>query len=192
MVAVRLRPGMARRLLGVPARELHGQMVDLDNFWGSSVAALRERLAEAAGPAERFRILNEAIAQRVGQACDRDFERTRELSLSLVQPRMRIGSAAAQIGLSHRAMIRFFDENIGLKPRMFQRIQRLRRTLRAIRCGGIPAWARIAVECGFYDQPHLINEFRQLTGFTPADYAARRSNAGDGFMPFLPASARPA
>jgi AraC-like DNA-binding protein len=192
MVGVRLRPGVASRLLGVSARELHGQMVDLENFWGSSVETLRARLAEAVEAAERFRIVNEAIAQRVGHACGRDFERTQAMCAALVQPQTTIASVSVQFGLSHRAMIRHFEESSGLKPRMFRRIQRLRRTLRTIRCAGVPAWARIAVECGFYDQAHLINEFRELTGFTPADYATRRSNAGDGFMPFLLASARSA
>jgi AraC-like DNA-binding protein len=192
MVGVRLRAGVAGRLLGVPASELYGQMVDLDHFWGRSVETMRARLAEAAVPAERFRIVNEAITQRLAQVCDNGLERTQAMCVALAQPQTTIGSVAVQFGLSHRGMIRHFEESIGLKPRTFQRIQRLRRTLRAIRCAGVPTWARIAIECGFYDQAHLINEFRRLTGFTPADYAARRSNAGDGFMPFLLDSARSA
>ena len=37
-----------------------------------------------------------------------------------------------------------------------------------------PALARLAFECGYYDQSHLGNEFRRIAGTTPAAYAASR------------------
>ena len=34
-------------------------------------------------------------------------------------------------------------------------------------------WAELAEQCGFYDQSHLINEFRRFTGFSPVELARR-------------------
>jgi AraC-like DNA-binding protein len=34
-------------------------------------------------------------------------------------------------------------------------------------------WARIATEAGYYDQAHLIAEFRQLIGVTPGAFQRR-------------------
>jgi AraC-like DNA-binding protein len=31
-------------------------------------------------------------------------------------------------------------------------------------------WAELAFECGFYDQSHLISEFRRITGRTPETF----------------------
>jgi AraC-like DNA-binding protein len=33
-----------------------------------------------------------------------------------------------------------------------------------------PDWARIAVDAGYYDQSHLINDFRRVTGRTPVTF----------------------
>jgi len=41
---------------------------------------------------------------------------------------------------------------------------------RALLLDGVPP-ARVAVECGFHDQPHLTRHFRRQVGTTPAAYA---------------------
>jgi AraC-like DNA-binding protein len=46
--------------------------------------------------------------------------------------------------------------------------------LRRIASDGAPDWSRIAAECGYYDQPHLVHEFRRLSGLTPNEYLASR------------------
>jgi AraC-like DNA-binding protein len=35
-------------------------------------------------------------------------------------------------------------------------------------------WAGTAAMCGYYDQAHLIREFRAFSGLTPASYLTRR------------------
>jgi AraC-like DNA-binding protein len=34
-------------------------------------------------------------------------------------------------------------------------------------------WTQIALDCGYYDQAHLIHDFQSFSGFTPSAYAAR-------------------
>ena len=36
-------------------------------------------------------------------------------------------------------------------------------------------WPDLAVDCGYYDQAHLIHEFQQLAGLTPAAYVKNRT-----------------
>jgi methylphosphotriester-DNA--protein-cysteine methyltransferase len=65
-----------------------------------------------------------------------------------------------------------FVERIGLAPKHYARIARLQRVLARMR--GVPrdriVWSRIASEHGFFDQSHLVNEFRALTSVTPATF----------------------
>jgi AraC-like DNA-binding protein len=67
----------------------------------------------------------------------------------------------------------------GYGPKAFARIVRLERATQAIRDGQVSgagvSWARLAIECGYTDQPHLVREFRALTGLTPAMYAQARA-----------------
>ncbi|MFC4950484.1 helix-turn-helix domain-containing protein [Pseudonocardia sp. GCM10023141] len=64
-------------------------------------------------------------------------------------------------------MRRRFDAAVGLAPEEYLRVARLHAVLGAARRAATPDWARIAAETGFYDQPHLLGEFRRTVGCSP-------------------------
>jgi hypothetical protein len=78
----------------------------------------------------------------------------------------------------------------GLKPRASHRVARLRRIVDHIHAVGPPSWARIAPACGYFDQAHLINEFRLLSGITSGEYVAAYSSVGRGFVAYRLAGKR--
>jgi len=68
-------------------------------------------------------------------------------------------------GVSARHLERVFFARVGLGPKAFARIVRFQNVLRS----SLPDWAAIAADCGYTDQAHLIHEFREFTGQTPAE-----------------------
>jgi AraC-like DNA-binding protein len=185
MVGVRLRPGAAQWVLGVPAGELRGSLVDLDLLWGSAVETLRDRLY-AAPPPVRLQILERFVAARlIRTGYSTEAARARDLCAAVAGgPRTTVGAISAAFGLSHRRVIATFDHHIGLKPKTFQRVERLWRVLHHVHTEKGASWARIAHACGYFDQAHLINDFRTQAGITPGRYAATRSSIGRGFAPY--------
>jgi AraC-like DNA-binding protein len=83
-----------------------------------------------------------------------------------------IAEIAAEIGIGDRQLQRRFRTAVGLTPKQFARIRRLRTTGTAVLEGG-RGWANVAASHGFADQSHLIHEFSQLTGLTPVAFEAR-------------------
>jgi AraC-like DNA-binding protein len=78
-----------------------------------------------------------------------------------------VSSLAKRVNLSNRQLERRFLDTVGMTPKRFCRIRRFQRVLQAMEepCAN---WADAAVECGYYDQAHLIRDFRRLSGLTPA------------------------
>ena len=64
---------------------------------------------------------------------------------------------------------------MGLTPKLFGRVQRLQRTIAYVGTRAGVDWTDTAFAGGYYDQAHLIREFRELIGLTPTEYLARRS-----------------
>ena len=58
---------------------------------------------------------------------------------------------------------------MGLPPKLLARIVRFDRLLRQLRTGAAMSWADLALECGYYDQAHLVREVRRFTGVTPTE-----------------------
>ncbi len=83
---------------------------------------------------------------------------------------MRISTLAAETGQHPATLARAFREAYGCNPTEFLVYTRVRHARRAI-AARHASFARIALECGFYDQSHLTNAMRRLTGMTPRQYA---------------------
>jgi AraC-like DNA-binding protein len=182
-LGVNFAPAGMSRFFRLPASDLQNADVPLDALWGTRVAEeLGERLAQARRPAEQFGVLERMLARQlmrfpephpaVGHAV-RAFSTT-PLGGSL-DHRLRIASVAEEAGLSMGRLTRLFKDAVGLSPKRYIRIQRFLRVLRRTRKGQPAQWARLAVECGYYDQAHLINEFHALAGVSPRVYLRDRS-----------------
>ena len=86
---------------------------------------------------------------------------------------MPIRRIAAEVGWSHRHFIAKFKQQVGLRPKTAARLIRLDGVWRRLDQRALPDWAVIARDAGYADQAHLIRDFREFTGATPAKLARR-------------------
>ena len=82
----------------------------------------------------------------------------------------RVSSLAQSTGLSARQFERRFASHVGLSPKAFLRVVRFQEVLKAMDAGGRPIGRGLAVEHGFYDQPHFVNDFKAFTGHAPTEW----------------------
>ena len=191
LVGVRLHAGVAAHVLGVPARDLGGALVDLDQLWGSEVRRIREQLAATSDTRARIGIVEQAILHRLSNGgSGEELGRVRALCRSVgTRTHASVAKVADAFGLSHRRVIALFDQHVGLKPKAYHRVRRLRQVMEAAGSSDHPPWAQVAIQSGFCDQAHMIHEFRRLTGITPREYEQRRMGVGVGFVPYRLAKA---
>lgn len=83
-----------------------------------------------------------------------------------------VSFVVAQSNLSAKRFTDVFKEAVGITPKLYGRIMRFQRALDMSKSNSQADWASIALACGFYDQAHLINDFKCLSDLTPAAYAA--------------------
>ena len=177
LIGVHFKPGGAFPFLGLPAGELADTHVDLETLWGPSAAWLRERLCEARTSAERFRLLEEALLDRLRHGVEQHYAVQAALDMfakDQVVPRVR--EAARYIGLSQRRFIQAFKAEVGLTPKLFSRIQRFQRTRVLVQQDHSPDWPSLALDLGYFDQSHLIREFLEFSGLSPTDYLKQLKN----------------
>lgn len=98
-----------------------------------------------------------------------------------------IGKLAIEFGLSHDALVDRFRRATGTTPKRHARIVRFHRLIDEVHAGGgRPDWAALAVTAGYYDQPHVIREFRGFSGWTPAEYYRLVARYGADAAHFVP------
>lgn len=167
-VFARLNLGTCEAVLGVHASDIANRIVALENLWGDTATRqLLDRLAHARSAAEAGIILESAIAERTRMA--RRPAPSAQLAL-LAAGRLQnasVATVARDLGVSERQLRRVFHEAVGTTPKAYARLARFHRALGAARGHGHTNWSSIAASSGYYDQPHLIAEFRAITGVTP-------------------------
>jgi AraC-like DNA-binding protein len=176
ILGVHFRPGGAFPFLGAPAGELADTHVDLETLWGPYAVELRERLCAAATPADRFSVLEKALLSRL--RCPPEHHGAVPVALDAFDrtgAAVRVRDVAEHIGLSQRRFIQVFTGEVGLTPKLYCRVRRFQRARALVRQAAAPDWARVAVDCGYFDQSHLIRDFLAFSGLSPADYLHRRS-----------------
>jgi AraC-like DNA-binding protein len=161
LVGIRFRPGGLFPFLSAPMSELTGGWADL----GDIDRRLRRELEGVRGPEEalleRLRPANGAVAAAVA---------------AIERGGRRIDRIARDLALHPRRLERMFRREVGVAPKLLARIARFQGVLR-----GSGDWATVAQACGYYDQAHLIRDFKEFAGEPPTAYFGRRHPMSDAF-----------
>ena len=156
--AVRLHAGLGPALLGVPAGELVGSTVPLEDVLGGAARTLASRTAK--DPRALATWARTARADPLGER------------LVLLLRRASASVAADTLGYSARQLQRRCRDLFGYGPQHLARVLRLTDTV-ALADAGHP-WADIASLAGYADQAHLSHDVRELAGLTPTALRASR------------------
>lgn len=190
---VRFHPGMAPHALRLPpASDLLDTHLTLENIAGAAAARrLREKLNDSPTPENFIATIESALGDpRPEDAADQALG-----WLTQNRGQVPIDELASAAALSARQFRRICIQRTGLSPKHLARILRFRHAAEKagraplalipmateaapspVRPAGAtqhtPDWAQIALECGYYDQSHLINDFRAFAGSSPTQFAS--------------------
>lgn len=174
LVGVHFKPGGAYPFLGSPANELLNSFESLDVLWGGRAISLRDRLLEANTATGKFRILEDFLLTEMRRCLPLNS------AVGLVLKELHwasnprpISEITEQIGISPKHFIQIFSKQVGMTPKLFCRIQRFQRVVRLAERVQEIKWKDLCLACGYYDQAHLIHDFRTFSGCTPTDYLKR-------------------
>ena len=166
-------PGGARVFFDSPADAFYNESVPLDLLWGSQASELRDRLRAASTAAKKFRVLEIALLARLKQGCELHPAVRYALGEFTRAPHIRsVLEVTKEAGLSRRRLAQLFREQVGLTPKLFCRLHRFRGVLRQIGLGAPVNWADVALAGGYCDQSHLVHEFHDFSGTSPAAHLA--------------------
>ncbi len=167
-VGTYLRTGRSSALTHVPASELTDRIVSVDDVWRSS---LEDQLGEVSDDCQRVSLLESALLERVTVA-DQPISAALARFVDAHAGQLSVEQLADAAGISRQCLARRFREEVGVPPKLYARLARFRGALSSIPTR--TSWAERAAALGYSDQSHLIADFRQFSGLTPAAMAAAR------------------
>lgn len=138
-------------------------------FRPGEVTPLLQALAAARSDAARFAAAEDWLASQLALASRRPAATARPAVRLLLEARgaARIADVARSLGWSRRRIERVFARELGIRPKLFARIVRLNSVLAGLDAAERASAVEMALDAGYFDQAHLLRDFRVLAGRTP-------------------------
>jgi methylphosphotriester-DNA--protein-cysteine methyltransferase len=174
VILVRLTPAAVQRLLGVPMASLTNRWADLEALDADLARALAAGVDEARCSSERFAAVDAVLGRRLAAAKSTPVVAAWE-QIGRSGGVVRVGELARNVGVSHRRLLGGFRREVGVGPKTAARIARFNRVLADMGRIRMAPGAREAVAHGYFDQAHMLAEFRAFAHATPT--AVMRSAA---------------
>jgi AraC-like DNA-binding protein len=156
-------------LFGVPSSEITNRTYDADAVLGKPISELAECLGNCKTFQQRVSVANHFFAERLkhAQAADRmAFAADQILAFSGKLPSTEL---AGQAGIGVRQFQREFSARFGASPKLFSRIVRFQNALDTKARSSTKSWTDVAHELGYYDQMHMVHDFKEFTGESPTE-----------------------
>jgi AraC-like DNA-binding protein len=179
-LGIRFHPHGASRLFRLPLEELSGRSVpirDLSPALDLELSSVRDLRTTSLQVSQVDRV----VQRRLVRSARKD--RMVEAAVSaIIASGGVVGTAALadRLGISLRQLQRRFKDEVGIGPKLLSRIQRFQRVFWALESSS--DWVDIAVQCGYFDQAHLINDFRNFAGEAPASLLSAETDLAFHFL----------
>ena len=180
LLGIRFHPGGTSSFLRIAMNEVTDQVAELGGVSSELERELLSVSEELPSLAEKRAAVEAALIRHLlRDARDRSVMR---LASQIVNSAglISVDQLATDAGISSRQLERRFLRDVGVGPKLLSRILRFQQVFRAVERSDA-AWASIALECGYYDQAHLIRDFNQFAQQTPSVLFAEQSALTESF-----------
>jgi AraC-like DNA-binding protein len=169
---VKFRAGGFRPFFGKPVSELADKTIPAKRVFGSAIKEFETIALSSRPDEEKIAAANEFFLARMPKP-----DKTIALASELVDLILRdieiktVDDLVERSGIGKRTLQRIFREYVGASPKWVVCRYRLHEVVEKLNSGQKLDWAQLALDLGYFDQAHLINDFKALVGCTPRQFA---------------------
>jgi AraC-like DNA-binding protein len=176
---IKFKPGAFRPFLKTATSSLSNRTVPVRRIFGNGKAVddleallVRPLVKESSAREGTMIQAAEAFFRARMPQPDETITLAGELVQRILQERdiKTVDHLVARTGIGKRTLQRIFGEYVGASPKWVIRRYRLHELVEKFNSGSQVDWSDLALELGYFDQAHLINDFKSIVGYSPTQY----------------------
>lgn len=160
-------------LFKIPSCKVANQIIDADDLFDSTIKHFYEELSSADGLTAMGLLADSFLINLLKKSNSiNSKDKITFISQEIIKNsgNININKLALDANMSFRSLERQFIEQVGIPPKLFCCVSRFNQALNLKLKNPNKSWTSIAFECGFYDQMHLIKDFRRFSGYSPSHF----------------------
>lgn len=172
MLVVRFKPGAAWPFLHLPVMEIKDKVIDAELIFGNEFLSFRESLLQENLPEQKLCLAEKYLLKRMKNHFEIHPAVSYCVSKIISNPsQSSIKDFTYQTGYSNKHLINLFGKYAGISPKQYVNVLKFQQAVNMMEKNtDLINWSHLALECGYYDQAHFINEFKRFSGFNPSAY----------------------
>ena len=172
MIFVAFRPVGVRAFFNLPIIKTNNLRLTAGDLEDKELSGLENSLTNTEDDQLCILLIEQFLLKRLTQLAEYNLKRI-ETTIRLINSGQTDVSVLADAAcLSTKQFNRIFSDYVGSNPKEFSRTVRFQRALHILETQSQISMIGLAYECGYFDQSHLIKEFKTLSGYTPTEYLA--------------------
>jgi AraC-like DNA-binding protein len=173
LFSISFQPHGAMMFFDTPMDSFYNRNVPMKYFLKDKLSSLESMLSETGSFEERVRLAEEFLIAQLKRYHKLYSFRRISASINLINVtggKASIENLAAECCLSRKQFERSFLEFVGDSPKNFLRTVRFQHSLHLRNTNNELSMGDLAFLCGYFDQSHMINEYKKISGLTPGQY----------------------
>jgi AraC-like DNA-binding protein len=168
-IIIEFNPHGAYRFFHLRFAEIENQIANLADLAGSHAETLRRQIAETAGIAEKLKLLQNFLINRLeAYEADPIFDHCVR-RITATNGLITVAQLEKETGYGARWLHRKFSERLGTGAKNLAEIVRFKQFYQAFSTGLPPAILKQTIYQYYYDQSHFLRAFKRFTGTTPSE-----------------------
>jgi len=173
LLGIRFLPFGLYALFGIAEKEITDYFTEASAIAGTGLKDTEEKVYKEPDVERKFRIvekwLMECLHKRENK-CANITDKIRTISSSNgLEKLSKICSNEA----NYKKVQRIFRDYIGISPKLYARMVRFENIHNELRACKTPDWMDIVTRYNFFDQSHLVKEFKFFSGTTPNEFLSK-------------------
>ncbi|MFZ3264647.1 MAG: AraC family transcriptional regulator [Terriglobales bacterium] len=168
---VKFRPGGFRPFYRAAVSKLADRIIPAGRVFGDDLKAFKEIALSSCKENDKIQAANAFFHVRMPQPDPALLLAGQLVDRILQKPEIKtVDDLVRSAGMGKRSLQRLFSEYVGVSPKWVIRRYRLHELIEKFNSGGEPDWSQLALDLGYFDQAHLINDFKSFVGYPPTEY----------------------
>ena len=171
LIGIKFKQGGAYHFLKLPMMEFSDKIINLHDVLNGESERLREMLVEAKSEEQIRILLNQYFLKKVDiKSKSSDIVDYAIANVKVNGSPTSIKDLCESANISNKHLITLFNQKVGFPPKLIHRLNKFIKVIELIQQKNQVNWPEIAFECNYYDQSHLINDFKGFSGLSPKNY----------------------
>jgi AraC-like DNA-binding protein len=169
-------------MFSLPMHELTNTDHEARAVLGAWIDELEQCLGDSRSFEERVRIADAFLIRRCSMLSSPDGITTAALLILRRRGCIQVPALAQRAGISARQFERRFTRDVGLPPKLYARIARFEAALESKALSTVESWTDVANRLGYFDQMHMIKDFKEFSGELPTSLLTQLETALDAHL----------